>query len=77
MLEKISDKEIDFSDIPLKVDWDNSEIGKFYRPVKELVSLRIDADVLAWFKQLAKNKPYTTAINQALRLFMLAHKRTS
>ena len=74
LLETMSDDEIDFSDIPLKLDWSKAEIGKFYRPVKELVSLRIDADILAWFKQLSNGKPYTSAMNKALRIFMLAYQ---
>ncbi len=72
----MTDDDINFSDIPLKLDWNNAEIGKFYRPIKELVSIRIDADILAWFKSLSKGKPYTPAMNKALRIFMLAHEKT-
>lgn len=75
VLEEMTDDEIDFSDIPLKLDWSKAEIGKFYRPVKELVSLRIDADILAWFKHLSKGKNYTSAMNKALRIFMLTHEK--
>lgn len=63
-----SDNEIDFSDIPEVLDWSDAVRGKFYRPVKEHVSMRLDADILAWFK---RNHPkYQTAINSALREYI-------
>jgi len=40
-------------------------VGKFYRPVKQLVSLRVDADVLAWFR--SRGKRYQTYMNEVLR----------
>lgn len=63
-----SDNEIDFSDIPEVLDWSDAVRGKFYRPVKEHVTMRLDADILAWFK---RNHPkYQTAINSALREYI-------
>lgn len=63
-----SDDEIDFSDIPEVLDWSGAVRGKFYRPVKEHVTMRLDADILAWFK---RNYPkYQTAINSALREYI-------
>ena len=63
-----SDDEIDFSDIPEILDWSGAVRGKFYRPVKEHVTMRLDADILAWFK---RNHPkYQTAINSALREYI-------
>jgi uncharacterized protein (DUF4415 family) len=59
------DAEIDTSDIPEVRDWSGAQVGRFYRPVKQQVTLRIDADVLAWFK--AQGGKYQTAINEALR----------
>ena len=39
-----------------------------YRPLKKPVTLRLDADVLAWFKHHApKGAGYQTDINRALR----------
>lgn len=66
-LGAMTDEDIDFSDIPEMTDeqWSRSVRGKFYRPVKEQVTLRIDADVIAWFKQ--NEDKYQTAINAALR----------
>ena len=72
----MTDDDIDFSDIPLKLDWSKAEVGKFYRPVKKLVSLRVDADILAWFKNQAKGKLYTAMMNKALRMYVLAHEKS-
>jgi len=52
-------------DIPEKADWSNAVRGKFYRPLKESLTIRIDVDVLAWFK--AQGKGYQTRINAVLR----------
>ena len=45
-LEAISDSEIDTSDIPEIINWDNAIIGKFYRPIKKPVTIRLDTDVI-------------------------------
>jgi uncharacterized protein (DUF4415 family) len=44
------------------------KIGDFYRPLKKPVTVRLDADVLAWFKK--DGRRYQTRINQALRKVM-------
>jgi uncharacterized protein (DUF4415 family) len=44
------------------------EASARYRPIKRQVSLRLDADVLAWFKQGGRG--YQTRINRALRTVM-------
>ncbi|MBX9926802.1 MAG: BrnA antitoxin family protein [Hyphomicrobiaceae bacterium] len=64
-LSEMTDADIDFSDIPEQTDWSGAEVGKFYRPVKKQITLRIDADVLAWFK--AKGGKYQTDVNRVLR----------
>ena len=64
-LRRMKDEEIDFSDIPEVTDWSNAVRGKFYRPLKQSLTLRLDADVLAWFK--AQGKGYQTRINATLR----------
>ena len=46
----------------------NLKIGDLYRPLKKPVTLRLDADVLAWFKK--DGRRYQTRINQALRKVM-------
>ncbi len=64
-LMRKTDKDIDFSDIPEKTDWSNAVVGKFYRPIKKSLTIRIDADVLAWVKR--QGKGYQTRINGYLR----------
>jgi uncharacterized protein (DUF4415 family) len=44
------------------------KIADFYRPLKRPVTLRLDADVIAWFKK--DGRRYQTRINQALRRVM-------
>jgi uncharacterized protein (DUF4415 family) len=46
----------------------NMKIGDLYRPLKKPVTLRLDADVLAWFKK--DGRRYQTRINSALRKVM-------
>ncbi len=59
------DADIDFSDAPEVLDWSGSEIGKFYRPVKKPVTMRLDADVIAWLK--SGGRGYQTKANWLLR----------
>ena len=47
--------------------WAVAETGRFYRPRKEAVTIRIDADVLDWFRHAAGASGYQSAINAALR----------
>jgi uncharacterized protein (DUF4415 family) len=44
------------------------ETMEWYRPIKKPVTLRLDADVLAWFKKSGRG--YQTRINRALRKLM-------
>jgi uncharacterized protein (DUF4415 family) len=48
-------------------------LAGMYKPVKKPVTLRLDADVLAWF-QLA-GRGYQTRINQALRKMMIEERK--
>jgi uncharacterized protein (DUF4415 family) len=63
----LPDKDINLTDpdAPHMTDWSGAERGRFYRPVKRLKSLRIDADVLAYFESLGKG--YQARINRVLR----------
>ena len=56
-------------DAPEVADWKGATRGRFYRPNKTLKSLRLDADVLAWFQ--AQGPGYQTLINRTLRAAML------
>jgi uncharacterized protein (DUF4415 family) len=48
------------------------ELVEMYRPVKKPVTVRLDADILAWF-QLG-GRGYQTRINQALRKVMMEER---
>ena len=50
------DSEIDFTDIPrLKESfWKNAVRNPFYRPVKQQLTVRLDADVVAWLREGGK-----------------------
>jgi uncharacterized protein (DUF4415 family) len=59
------DADIDFSSMPEVLDWSGAEIGKFYRPPKKSVTMRLDADVLEWLKGYGRG--YQTRANLLLR----------
>jgi uncharacterized protein (DUF4415 family) len=70
-LARLPDDAIDTSDAPEVLDWSSAKRGVFYRPVKQQLTLRLDADVVAWFKAHTKSaKGYQTRINQALREYV-------
>ena len=64
-LKRLKDAQIDTTDIPSTLDWSKAAIGKFYRPIKKPLTIRVDADVLAWLK--GQGKGYQTRINALLR----------
>ena len=67
-LEVLPDDEIDTTDAPEILDWSDARRGVFYRPVKKQITLRLDADIIAWFKARARGgRGYQTDINGALR----------
>lgn len=70
-LEALPDDQIDTSDIPEIRDWSDARRGLFYRPVKQQITLRLDADVVSWFKKQAPDgRGYQTKINRALREYV-------
>ena len=70
-LAAMPDDTIDLSDMPEVTDWSNWTRGKFYRPIKKQVTVRLDSDILEWFKAKQGGKRgYQTAINAALRKFV-------
>jgi uncharacterized protein (DUF4415 family) len=63
------DRDIDLSDIPeIREIPSDAVIGKFYRPKKTTVTIRLDADVMAWIK--SSGSGYQTRINAYLRQLM-------
>src|SRR6202021_2730328 len=67
-LTQLRDRQIDTSDIPELTDWSKAVVGKFYRPLKEPVTIRLDADIVAQLK--AEGPGYQTRINALLRQSM-------
>ncbi len=74
-LEKLAampDPEIDYSDATTMESFPPEiHVGRFYTPVKRQISLRVDADVLAW----SRGKKYQTYMNEVLRREMQARPR--
>lgn len=67
-LERLPDDKVDTRSIPEVKDWSGAKRGLFYRPIKQQLTLRLDADVIAWFKDHAnKGRGYQSDINRALR----------
>ena len=69
----LPDDQIDAVDIPEAPieNWAHARRGDLYRPVKQSVTIRLDADILAWFKQHAANGRYQTEINRILRQYVI------
>jgi uncharacterized protein (DUF4415 family) len=75
-LAALSEDEIDTSDIPEVRDWSGAKRGMFYRPIKRQLTLRLDADIVEWFKERTRDgKGYQTNINQALREYVDRHAK--
>ncbi|MCF7915368.1 MAG: BrnA antitoxin family protein [Spirochaetaceae bacterium] len=73
--EEVREEKIDYSDIP-ELDtsfWDRANIE--YPEPKKPVTLRLDRDILEWFK--AHGKGYQTRINAVLRSYMENHKKNA
>ncbi len=70
------ESEIDFSDIPAtsEAEWKDAVRGKFYRPVKKQLTVRIDADILEWLK--SQGSGYQSRLNSILRSAMLKNSKS-
>ena len=76
VLATLPEEEIDTRDMPEITDWSGARRGVLYRPVKRQITLRIDADVIEWFKsQARKGEGYQTSINRALREYVMQRPR--
>ncbi len=68
-LAALPDDQIDTADIP-EADpeaWLHARRPGLYRPIKQPVTLRLDSDVVSWFKEHAQERGYQTEINRVLR----------
>ena len=73
-LAAMPDGKIDTSDIPeIRELPSDAVVGRFYRPKKTTVTMRLDADVVAWLK--ASGEGYQTRINAYLRELMYQRGR--
>jgi len=69
-ISSMPDKDIDTSDIP-ELDDAFFEQAEIRVPGKQPVTIRLDEDVITWFK--SQGKGYQTRINQLLRRYMETH----
>jgi len=73
-LHSMSDSDIDYSDIP-PLDSEFFKKGELRMPkTKPLISIRLDSDVLEWFK--SQGAGYQTRMNAVLRMYMEAHNES-
>lgn len=74
-LKALKKREIDLSDedAPEITNWEQAVIGKHYRPIKKQITVRIDSDVLEWFRHATAK--YQTLINKACREYMMHHQK--
>ena len=74
-IKTMPDGEIDYSDIPPTTaeQWQGAEVGRFFHPAQEPITLQVDADVVAWFK--AQGRDYQARIHKLLRQVMLREVR--
>jgi uncharacterized protein (DUF4415 family) len=77
-LAELPDDQIDTVDIPEAPaeNWAYARRGEFYRPLKLPVTIRLDADVVAWFREhVKKGSGYQTEINRVLRHYVTEQER--
>jgi len=76
VLAALPEEQIDTSEMPEVSDWSGARRGVLYRPVRRQITLRIDADVIEWFRSRSrKGEGYQTKINRALREYVKQHSR--
>src|SRR3546814_6252044 len=75
-LQAMPDSGIDYSDAPTLTEdfWKTAERGRFYKPIKQQVTARLDAEVLAWLKY--QGKGYQARMNAILRREMRSEARS-
>ena len=73
-LAALPDGQINTAALPEQKDWSGARRGVFFRPIKKQLTLRLDADLIDWFKTHApKGEGYQTRINSALREYIAQH----
>ncbi len=70
-LAVLPEAEIKTDDVPEVRNWNGAQRGLFYRPIKQQITLRLDADLLDWFKNHhPQDEGYQTSINRVLREYV-------
>lgn len=76
-LAALPDDAIDTRDIPEVpgANWRLARRGALFRPIKQPVTIRLDADIVAWFKSRRRGRGYQTEINDVLRKYVTGRSR--
>ena len=73
-LAALPDDKINTAAIPEQRDWSGARRGALFRPVKQQITLRLDADLIDWFRRHPKrDEGYQSSINHALREYVVQH----
>lgn len=73
-LAALPEDQIQTDDMPEVTNWSGAKRGMFYRPIKQQITLRLDADLINWFKtHQEQGEGYQTRINRALREYITQH----
>ncbi len=72
-IDALRDEDIDYSDIPALDEGFFDKARMVVPPGKKQLTIRLDADVLAWLK--AQGKGYQSRINAILRMYYEAHRK--
>ena len=76
VLAALPEEEIDTREMPEVGDWSGAERGALYQPMKRQIPVRVDADVVEWFKsRTCKGEDYQTTINRVLREYVESQSR--
>jgi uncharacterized protein (DUF4415 family) len=76
VLAALPEEAIDTRDMPEVCDWSGARRGVLYLPLKPQIAVRIDADLVDWFKsQSRQGERYQTRINRVLREYVKRHPR--
>lgn len=73
-LDTMREEDIDLSDIPETEFKRPVYVGLMYRPGKKSVTIRLDSDMVDWFKK--QGKGWQTKMNWALRLYFASHRKS-
>jgi uncharacterized protein (DUF4415 family) len=76
-LASLPEDQIDTDDIPeAPIDTMRQGLrGPYFRPLKTPITIRLDADVVAWFKETTDSGKYQSEINRVLRQHMADAQR--